>query len=318
MGDLKARLWQQFMIRLACSGLLTRFMHNNCYTSGLARRFVDGGNADELVRTAHRLHDERLLTSIYYLGEYVNQPDLVENNVQQILQVIEKAGDQAPEVFICVDPTQIGYSISDELGWENAQRIASVFVSQSNARFMMIDMEDHTYVQKTIDLYCRLRDKGVPVAITLQSYLYRTDDDVVNLTQGSATIRLVKGAFAESKDIARTRKTDIDAAFLRHARLLLKSGLRERGVYPIFATHDDRIIDALKPEIQRNGWQAGEYEIEMLLGVRDDYQRELASEGHPMRVYVPFGTAWWPYAARRLGENPANARFALRAIMRGR
>jgi len=159
-----------------------------------------------------------------------------------------------------------------------------------------------------------LKGKGVPVAITLQAYLRRSERDFEQLAAQGARIRLVKGAFVAGKDIAWTKKQEIDAAYERLARLALSPEMKAAGAYPIFATHDDRILNALKPALQANGWQPHEYEIEMLLGVRESLQASLVSEGHVVRVYVPFGTAWWAYTARRIGENPANARFVLQAL----
>lgn len=315
MASLQSRTWQRWMIQLAGNARLTRFLQGNRWTAGMAERFVRVGDASVLAQAAHQLHEAKLLTSIYYLGEYVTQAELIEENVSQILRVIETAGQSVPELFVCIDPTQIGYALSDEVGLQNALRIGELFKRQPNAKFLMVDMEDHTFVQRTIDLYWRLKKADVPTAITLQSYLHRTPADIEQITQTSAAIRLVKGAFVADKSIAHTSRAAIRAAYLSQATRLLQPDLKARGVYPIFATHDDRIISQLQPIIRQHGWQADEYEFEMLLGVRDGYQRQLAAAGYPVRVYVPFGTEWWAYTARRIGENPANVGFALRAIV---
>jgi proline dehydrogenase len=315
MSSPKTRLWQQTMIGLACSDSIRRMMQGSRWTTSLAGRFVGGPNRAAVLRKVEALQGQAILASIYYLGEYVQSPERVEENVQQIIGVIEDFGQAAPSTFLSVDPTQIGYSLSDELGYQNALRIGRAFAKQASMKFMMIDMEDSLYVERTLALYRQLKEEGIPVAITLQTYLYRTEEDLRRLARQGAIIRLVKGAFVESKDIAWTKKHDIDDAYLRMALQLLTPEAKAAGVYPIFATHDDRMIDALMPELEANGWQSDQYEIEMLLGVREDYQRQLAREGHTVRVYVPFGTEWWPYTVRRIGENPANAHFVLQALL---
>jgi proline dehydrogenase len=310
-------MWQQAMIWLACRDSLRYRMESSRRLAALAKRFVAGGDPAAAKVTADSFARARMGTSIYYLGEYVNSPELVEDNVKGILSAIDCFGPTDLDWFISVDPTQIGCSISDDLGWTNAQRIADVVKALPNAQAhpMMIDMEDASVVPQTIALYEKLRAQNVPAAITLQAYLYRTREDFQRLASQGATIRLVKGAFVANRRIAYTRKQDIDDAYLSLCLLALSPEMKAAGHRPIFATHDDRLINLLLPVATSNGWAPGDYEIEMLLGVREDYQRELAAAGHTVRVYVPFGTAWWPYSIRRVGENPANVRFVMRAIL---
>jgi proline dehydrogenase len=313
-ADLKWRAWQQAMIRAARSGALRRLMQGNPLTRQLARRFVGGASAAEALQTVNRLARDRRLGSPYYLGEYVDSLALVQRNVEEICAALETFRAASLPTFFSVDPTQIGYSISGAVGEENALRIAAAFGNRSGIRFLMVDMEDASYVDRTIALYHTLRDQGVRVAITLQAYLRRTEQDLERLLGQGATVRLVKGAFTAGKDIAWTRKREVDAAYQRLALRLLAPEMRARGTYPILATHDEPMLDVLLPVVRSHGWQPDEFEIEMLLGVREALQRRLANEGHTVRVYVPFGTAWWPYTARRVGENPANLRFVLQAL----
>ena len=302
------------MIWAACNRFLRAFMQGNPLTRRLASRFVGGANAAEALRTVNELDQSRRTSSPYYLGEYVDNPELVQRNVDEIIAALAAFDAVSPPTFFSVDPTQIGYSLSDEFGQANALRIAEAAARHPGIRFMMLDMEDASYVDRTIALYRTLREKGTRVAITLQAYLRRTEQDFEQLAEAEAIVRLVKGAFVASPDIAWTRKRDIDAAYYRLAVRALAPELRAAGTYPILATHDERILQALKPILRDHGWQPHEYEIEMLLGVREALQKRLAQEGCPVRVYVPFGTAWWPYTARRVGENPANARFVLQAL----
>lgn len=311
------RVWQRSMIWLACRDDLRARVETSDRLTALARRFVAGPDVAAARRTAGEFASGGIRTSVYYLGEYVDSAELVEENVTGILAAIEQLGGTDLDWFMSVDPTQIGYSISSDLGWANAQRIGEAVkaLPHAQAHPVMIDMEDAAVVAQTIALYEKLRADDVPAAITLQTYLYRTAQDFERLAAQGATIRLVKGAFVARRRIAYVRKRDIDDAFLRLCLLALSPAMKAAGHRPIFATHDDRILDFLLPVAEANGWAPDEYEIEMLLGVRASYQRELAAKGYTVRVYVPFGAAWWPYSIRRVGENPANAWFVLRAML---
>lgn len=302
------------MIRLARSRRLRTFMQSNPLAARLARRYCAGPNRTELLRRIEQLACKGLSASIYYLGEYVDSPDLIEQNLREIREALQAFHAPAPAVFFSIDPTQIGYSISEELGRANAMRIAMQTEACSGVRFLMLDMEDTSYVDPTIALYHALREKEIPVAITLQAYLRRTEADLERLIALGARIRLVKGAFVAGKQVAWTKRREIDDAYERFARRALSEEAKAAGVYPILATHDARILAALRPVLRANRWHPGEYEIEMLLGVREPLQLALAREGHPVRVYVPFGADWWAYTARRVGENPANTYFVLQSF----
>ncbi len=309
------RQWQQMMIRLACSDRFTAVMQGNPLTSAFSRRFVGGADSAAAVARARELAADHIKTSIFYLGEYVKEPAVVDENVRQIIGIAGAYGRESLELFLCVDPSQIGYVFSDDDGAKNALQIGQVLAAQPSARFVMLDMEDHTYVDKTIALYWRLKAEGIPVAITLQAYLYRTEADLRAIAAQGGAIRLVKGAFVEGKDIAWTNRADIDASFLRLSELMLSPESKACGAYPIFATHDDQMIERLKPILKQHGWQPDEYEFEMLLGVRQKLQRQLVADGYSLRLYVPVGKDWWPYSARRVGERPGNLRFLVQALI---
>ena len=179
----------------------------------------------------------------------------------------------------------------------------------------MIDMEDSSVMQATIDLHSELQSKSLPVALTMQAYLYSTEKDLTKIIQNGGAVRLVKGAFSEGKNIAYTNRTDIDENFLKLADLMLSTEARERKFYPIFGTHDDRIIDKIIKIANDRNWEKNEYEFEMLYGVRKNYQKELVKNGEQLRLYLPFGTDWWPYAVRRVGESPKNALFLANSLV---
>jgi proline dehydrogenase len=310
-------LWQRAMIRLARSRSVTGFMQNNAFTRGLASRFVGGVDAASAISKANELKEQGIAASLFYLGEYVESPEAIEESVTQIIHIVGQLGQAGLDLHVSVDPTQIGYSLSDELGEKNALRIGQALSEQkgNGRKLLMLDMEDFSFVQRTLDLRSHLSQAGCLTAITIQAYLRRSEQDTRYLIQsGVDAVRLVKGAFVESKARAWTTRQDIDDNYIHLAGLLLSPEAKAKGVYPIFATHDDRLIDAVASLARENGYSQAAYEFEMLYGVRTSLQEELVAGGYRVRLYLPYGTQWWPYTVRRIGENPANARFVLYAI----
>ena len=178
----------------------------------------------------------------------------------------------------------------------------------------MLDMEDSSVTEATIRLYSDLKKASLPAAVTLQAYLYRTADDLETIIKNGGAVRLVKGAFAERKEIAFTKDTEIDRNFMKLARSMLSYEARENGFYPVFGTHDDNLIARIIEVANDNGWEKEEYEFEMLYGVRTKLQQKLVRDGIKLRLYLPFGMDWWPYAVRRVGESPKNVKFLVRSL----
>jgi proline dehydrogenase len=157
----------------------------------------------------------------------------------------------------------------------------------------------------------------VPVAQTLQAYLRRSADDLEPMIAAGGPVRLVKGAFADPRPHAYQGKTEIDRNYLALARRMLAADAKEKGFRPVFGTHDDALLAEIRRIARSGGWEPGQYEFEMLYGVRTELQRELRTAGEQVRLYLPFGKAWWPYAVRRIGESPRNARLLARAVVGG-
>jgi proline dehydrogenase len=178
----------------------------------------------------------------------------------------------------------------------------------------MVDMEDSSNVDFTLNIYNKLRNESVPAAVTLQAYLYRTVKDLETILQNDGAVRLVKGAFTESKKIAFNSRKLIDENYLRLAEMMLSEDARLKGFYPVFGTHDYKIIARIIEMAKKNGWGKGSYEFELLYGVRIDLQNELIKKGESLRLYLPFGIDWWPYAIRRVGESSKNVRFLLKVL----
>ena len=191
--------------------------------------------------------------------------------------------------------------------------------SRTYGNFVRIDMENHPYTDRTLAIYTRLREAGLDnVGVVIQSYLYRSQDDIRQLVRVGARVRLCKGAYLEPANVAFPRKADVDANFIALTKLLLSPEARSAGVYPAFATHDVNMIQAAQQYAADQKIPADGYEFQMLYGVRRDLQRQLIQAGYRVRLYVPFGREWYPYFMRRLAERPANVMFILKNIIADR
>jgi proline dehydrogenase len=314
------RTWQAGMIALARSNIVKQTMQDTRGTSALAARYVAGENPEAGVsRAATLLMQHKIHSSLFYLGEYVDRPLLVSENVAAKLAVVEKLGHADLDVHVSVDPTQIGQSINAEQARRNAFAIAEAIARSAAGRpgfhALMLDMEDESVVNSTIALHDDLRAARLPVALTLQAYLRRTEGDLQAQIARGSRVRLVKGAFAAGTRVAFTRQGAIKTNFRHLIELMLSRQAREAGFYPVIATHDDHLHAHAIEHAEGNGWHPSEFEFEMLLGVRDNVARALAARGHQVRLYVPFGRDWWPYAVRRIGENPRNAWLLARSLV---
>jgi proline dehydrogenase len=232
---------------------------------GLAGSFVGGDSSSAAIGKSRELKGAAISTSFYYLGEYVESSAAIEENVVQLIAVIEQLGRTKLDVHISIDPTQIGYAHSDALGEANALRLGKLISEQPVAgrlRMAMLDMEDFSVVQKTLDLRVRMAEAGYPTGITIQAYLHRSGQDLRELVEaGAAAVRLVKGAFAESRGHAWTNRTDINREFLSGSVVLLSAEAKARGIYPIFATHDEEMIQAIVELAEQNRRSKEEYEL---------------------------------------------------------
>lgn len=176
-------------------------------------------------------------------------------------------------------------------------------------------MEDLGANETTISFHNQLQDEGLPVALTLQAYLRKTEQDMLLQIERGSRVRLVRGAFAEGFLDAFSRPAEIRQNYIKLIKLMLSPVAKQTGFYPIFATHDRKLHELAIRIARQNGWKPGEYEFEMLLGVRSEVAEQLANSGEAVRLYVPFGQDWWPHAVRRIGENPRNAVLLLRSLV---
>jgi proline dehydrogenase len=315
------RLWQQSMIFLARNEYVKRFMQSRATMSALSRKFVGGKNVPDVVEEAKMLKYRGITSSLFNLGEYIENVEIISQTVTELKSIVKHLAESQLDIHISVDPTQVGYQLDVGLCRNHAFDLANEIRSVTDNRnlhsrnLLMLDMEDSTVTQPTVDLYKSLRTESYPAAITLQAYLYRTESDLKEIIRSGGAARLVKGAFAEGKNIAFTNRKDIDENFIYLADMMLSEEARGTGFYPIFGTHDDGIIDKIINIANSRKWKKDEYEFEMLYGVRTSYQKQLVHAGGKLRLYLPFGTDWWPYAVRRVGESPKNAKFLFKSLI---
>lgn len=284
----------------------------------LARRFVGGDTVEESCKRAEFLFKQGKRSSLFYLGEYVQETAELEKTMRNLESVIRQLKQQGLDIHISVDPTQIGLMNSKADFQENALSLARLIQEQassdSGCHLLMIDMEDASVTDQTLEVYHFLHDRQLPCAVTLQAYLHRTANDLEQIIAKGGKVRLVKGAFAEPESIAYTSRKETNASYFFLAQKMLSPQAKVSSFYPIFGTHDEEMIEKIITYGDEMGWKRDAYEFEFLLGVRDVLQDKLVGRGCRLRLYVPFGTEWWAYSVRRVGENPRNGLFLLRSL----
>src|SRR5712671_6098884 len=288
-----------------------RFVRKNRLARKLASRFVAGETIDEAMATVRDLNAGNLSASLDLLGESVSHADEAQRACRTYLDLLERIHSASANANVSVKLTQMGLDIDEQLCVGNMRAI--IGKAKQYDSFVRIDMEQSTYTAKALQLFTDVfyPEFGNAVGVVLQSYLRRTAADVEAMIALGARVRLCKGAYKEPEDIAFPKKTDVDANYIACMERLL-----ERGNYPGIATHDVAIIDHAKGFAKKKGIPAQRYEFQMLYGVRRDLQYRLRREGYNLRVYVPFGTHWYPYLMRRLAERPANIAFITTNILK--
>jgi proline dehydrogenase len=249
--------------------------------------------------------------TVDYLGESVDDASLAIAARDAIADLLDAIDEHKVNANVSLKLTQLGMDIDTNLAYENLRYLLQH--AQKYGNKVRVDMEDSPWTDATLDMYRKLRDEDglTNVGVVIQAYLYRSDADIAQLVDEGAWVRLVKGAYLEPDEVAYPKKSDTDKAYVRQMEMLLGEKARERGVYAGIATHDENMIQATIQYANTHNIAPNEYEFQMLFGVRRDRQESLVAEGYQMRVYVPFGEAWYPYFMRRLAERPANIWFFL-------
>ena len=287
------------------------FVRNNRLARGFANRFVAGETVDTAIEAVQSLNARGITASLDVLGESVHNEKEARETARQYVGMLDRIAAEGVDANVSLKLTAMGLDVSEHLCLRLMDDVLAC--ARDHGTFVRIDMEGSAYTQRTLDmfehrLYPAFRDH---VGIVLQSYLYRTMADVESAISMQSRVRLCKGAYKEPDTVAFPDKKDVDDSYLRAMRLLLA-----RGNYPGIATHDETIIEDVKRFALEQGIANERYEFQMLYGVRRDLQDQLVEDGYRLRVYVPFGTQWYPYLMRRLAERPANVAFLAGSMAR--
>lgn len=275
----------------------------------LASRFVAGETLEEALEAARRLNAQGLKATLDHLGEECRGPEQAKADVREYVGMLRAIAEEKLDCNVSLKLTQLGLNISERLAEENLATVAQEAKSLGN--FVRIDMEGSAYTQKTLDLFYKLFPRFPNLGVVIQASLRRSPQDVDALVKAGARVRLCKGAYKEPAELAFPDKTDVNRQYDLLAEKLVKAPI------PAFATHDDERIGRAQAQAGAAGLPKDRYELQMLYGLRPRRWRELRSEGHAVRIYVPYGKSWFPYFYRRLRERKENWMFVLKSLVSG-
>jgi proline dehydrogenase len=301
-------------LTLSKSQLARRMMTHFPPARLTARRFVAGETLDEAVAVVKDLNQRGIKAIINEVGESVTSCAEAAEAARAFHTILQRIDAEKLDATVSLKPSHIGLTFGEEECYRNVAEI--VRLAQKLGIAVEIDIEDSNDVEATLRVYHRLLDEfGGGVRLALQAYLRRTPDDLQCIIARGGSARLVKGAYKEPADIAYQSREEIQQACQRLAAQFLTLQARETGAYLALGSHDPVLIDWLLREVEANGLPKDRFEVQMLLGIRRDEQQRLADQGYRVRIYVPYGVAWYPYFMRRLAEHPANAWLMARAMV---
>ena len=275
----------------------------------LTSRFVAGSTLEREVAVCQKLNADGYLATLDHLGESVTSLEEAQQSRDAYLAALDQIAKLQLHATVSVKLTQLGLDLSEAECRANMECLAAR--AKAMGGMVEVDMESSAYVDRTLAVVSDLHARYGSVRAVMQAYLYRTASDVENLCRQSIPIRLCKGAYGEGSDVAFPNKKDVDANYVR---LMLE--LFDHGTYPAIATHDENILNRAMGTIRERNIAADRFEFQMLYGVRRDLQRRLVAAGFRLRLYVPYGNAWYPYFMRRLAERPANVLFLVRNLLK--
>jgi proline dehydrogenase len=276
----------------------------------VVKRFVAGETTEDAVRVTRGLVDQGLQVTLDHLGEDTTDTEQAAATAKAYLVLLERLTEEglAHAAEVSVKLSAVGQALDEDLALRHAREICAA--AQKAGTTVTFDMEDHTTTDSTLRIVEALRADYPWAGAVLQSYLHRTEDDCAALSGAGSRVRLCKGAYEEPDSVAFTSVSEVDRSYVRCMEVLFAG----QG-YPMLATHDPRMIEIGGTLAARHGKRKGDYEFQMLYGIRPDEQLRLAASGETVRVYVPFGDEWYGYLMRRMAERPANLTFFLRALM---
>jgi proline dehydrogenase len=300
---------RSFFLFLSRQKQLRNWMETSAAARRLATRFVAGETLDDAIAVARKLNQEGITVTLDHLGESVGSRDEAAAARDVYLRTLDAIHAKGIRGNVSIKLTQFGLDLSYGECLANVDRLVARACELDN--FVRVDMESSEYTDRTLSLVHDVFARYRAVGVVIQAYLFRSRADIEKLNASGIRVRLCKGAYLEPPAVAFPEKRDVDRNFVQLTELLL-----EKGVYPAIATHDAKIIDEVKHFVTAHQIASESFEFQMLYGIRRDLQRKLVKEGFRVRVYVPFGRAWYPYYMRRLAERPANVFFILRNLLR--
>ncbi|MBI3914398.1 MAG: proline dehydrogenase family protein [Chloroflexi bacterium] len=307
-------LLHDFFLALSTNARMRQIVTTFPLSRRVARRFIAGETLEEAIAVVEKLNRQNLTVTFDVLGESVTTEAAARAAKDEYLRALDAIAARRVQSHVSVKLTQMGLDLSPDLCLENMRQIAAK--ARALGSFARIDMEDSQHTHATLNIYKTLREEFSNVGIVIQAYLYRSEADLRALLEMNANVRLCKGAYKESADAAFPEKRAVDANYHRLAQMFLGANGGHSGAHLALATHDEKIIAWAKEFIAQNHVARERYEFQMLYGIRSDLQRRLAADGYPVRVYVPYGTHWFPYFMRRLAERPANVVFLVGNLFR--
>jgi proline dehydrogenase len=309
--------WLRLLLLYLSGAAWARSLVSNLgMAQAVAGRFVAGETVNEAMAVTRELNGAGMLVTLDYLGESVMDRAMAESARDEILHLLDCIEETNANANVSVKLSQLGVKINRQLALDSMRRILSRAREYHNR--IRIDMEDSPLVDTTFDIYRVLRDEDGfdNVGVVIQSYLYRSEADVRRLIEEGAWVRLCKGAYAEPPEVAFPDKADTDRNFIHLMQLMLSEEARREGVYLAVATHDEKMIEATRDFVAGHDIPPEAFEFQMLYGIRRELQEALRRQSYQMRVYVPYGGAWYPYFMRRLAERPANLWFFISNFFR--
>jgi proline dehydrogenase len=303
-----------FFVHLSENRSLRRFAENSSIGQRVSGRFVAGTETADAVRVTRAVNQLGMSVSIDNLGENVTNPDEARHSAQLYHQILDAIAQNNLNANISLKLTHMGLDVDEQMARDLVSGLVAKAASMNPPGFVRVDMEGSPYTQRTLDFVHELHRRpghSNKVGTVIQAYLKRSEADIENLLADGIRIRLCKGAYKEPPSIAFESKSEVDANYIKLMKILMKS-----GIYHGLATHDENIIREAEAFARREKIPPEAFEFQMLYGIRRDLQQSLVRDGWRMRVYIPFGTEWYPYFMRRLGERPANVFFIARNLLR--
>jgi proline dehydrogenase len=303
-----------FFVGLSENRNLRSFAERSSLGQRISRRFVAGTSVDDAVRATQALNRAGISVTIDNLGENITNPDEARHSAQLYHQILDAIVADHLDTNVSLKLTHMGLDVDENLARTLVGGLVSKAASMNPPGFVRVDMEGSPYTQRTLDLVHELHrvpGYGNSIGTVIQAYLKRSEADIDRLLADGIRIRLCKGAYKEPPEVAFPAKSDVDHNYVKLMKTLMKS-----GIFHGLATHDEQIVREAQAFANREKLPRESFEFQMLYGIRRDLQQNLVREGWRLRVYLPFGTEWYPYFMRRLGERPANVLFIARNLLR--